>query len=120
MMFFAFGWCWPSGSGEEIWLYLYYPLGEGRGPLFEQTWIPSIQVCFMLSLGKIGPVLLEKKKMWKVYRRTDNRSSEKLTTLQVLQENKLLSVQRPYISGTGLILSTLYWDIWRNDSQSGH
>ena len=54
-------------------------------PLFEQTWIPLTQGCFVPSLVEIGPVVLEKKtKMWKVYRQTDrqttdDRWSEKLT-----------------------------------------
>ena len=29
-------------------------LWKGRGPSFEQTWIPFIQGCFMLSLFAIG------------------------------------------------------------------
>jgi hypothetical protein len=37
------------------------PLGEGQFPSFEQTWIPSPQGWFLLSLVKIGPVVLEKK-----------------------------------------------------------
>ena len=45
---------------------------KGRGPSFEQTWIPFTQGCFVPSLVEIGPAVLEKKfKMWKVYRRTD-------------------------------------------------
>ena len=48
----------------------YLPL-EKNGPLFEQTWIPFTQGCFVPSLVEIGPVVLEKKmKMWKVYRQT--------------------------------------------------
>ena len=46
------------------------PLGKGRGPSFEQTWIPFTQGCFVPSLVEISLVVLEKKlKMWKVYRR---------------------------------------------------
>ena len=37
------------------------PLGNGRGPSFEQTWIPFIQGCFVPSLVEIGSVVLEKK-----------------------------------------------------------
>ena len=49
------------------------PLGKGRGPSFEQTWIPFTQGCFVPSLVEIGPVVLEKKmKMWKVYDNDDN------------------------------------------------
>ena len=44
------------------------PLGKGRGPLFEQIWIPFTQRCIVPSLVEIGPVVLEKKmKTWKVY-----------------------------------------------------
>ena len=35
------------------------PLGIGRGPSFEQTWIP---LCFVSTLVKFGTVVLEKKK----------------------------------------------------------
>ena len=30
------------------------PLGKGRGPSFEQTWIPFTQRCFVPSLVEIG------------------------------------------------------------------
>ena len=50
------------------------PLGKGRGPSFEQTWILITQGCFVPGLVKIGPVVLEKIKMWKVYRQTDRRT----------------------------------------------
>ena len=39
----------------------YLHLEKGRGPSFEQTWILLTQGCFVLSLYKIGPVILEKK-----------------------------------------------------------
>ena len=55
------------------------PLEIGRGPLFEQTWIPFTQGCFGPILVEIGPVILEKKmKMWKVYRQTNSRTDERL------------------------------------------
>ena len=53
------------------------PLCEGRGPSFEQTWIPYTQgyMYFVPSLVEIGPVVLDKKmKMWKVFRQTDGRT----------------------------------------------
>ena len=51
----------------------YLPLAKGRAPLFEQTWIPFTQGCFVPSLVEIGPVVLEKKmKMWKVYDNDDD------------------------------------------------
>ena len=67
-----FGWHWLNGSGEEdIWIssmYFHYfvitlhlPLGKGRGPSFEQIWIPFTQGCSVPSLAEIGPVVLEKK-----------------------------------------------------------
>ena len=37
------------------------PLWKGRGPSFEQTWIPFTQGCSVPSLVEIGPVVLEKK-----------------------------------------------------------
>ena len=49
------------------------PLGKGRGPSFEQTWIPLIHGCFVPSLVEICPVVLEKKmKMWKIYDNDNN------------------------------------------------
>ena len=35
------------------------PLGKGRCPSFEETRIPFIQGCLLLSLVEIGPVVLE-------------------------------------------------------------
>ena len=44
------------------------------GPWFEQLWIVSILGYFVPLLFEIGPVVIEKKlKMWKVYRRSDDR-----------------------------------------------
>ena len=47
------------------------PLWERCGPSFAKTWIPFTQVCYVPSLVEIGLVVLEKMKIWKVYRRTD-------------------------------------------------
>ena len=47
------------------------PIGEWCGPSFGQTWIPSTQKCFVQSLDEIALVVLEKIRMWKVYRETD-------------------------------------------------
>ena len=41
-------------------IFLLSLLWNWRGPLFEQTWIPITQVCSVLSLVKISPVILEK------------------------------------------------------------
>ena len=86
MLSAKFGWNWSSGSWEEGFIKFCQcnftisplsPLGEERGPAFEQTWIPSTQGCFVPSLVEIGQVILEKKlKMWKVYRRTDRQTTD--------------------------------------------
>ena len=52
------------------------PLGEWQGPSFEKTWIPFTQEWFMPSLIEIGPVVLEKMKMWKVYSDNDNKDDD--------------------------------------------
>ena len=39
---------------------LLYPLGNGRGPSFEQTWIPITQRCFVSILVEIDHVALKK------------------------------------------------------------
>ena len=50
-------------------------LGEGDRRL--KTWISFTQGCFVLSLVKIGPVVLEKKmKMWKVYDNNNNNDDD--------------------------------------------
>jgi hypothetical protein len=46
-------------------LSLLSPLGEALSPSFEQTWIPFTKGWFVISLVKIGPVVLEKLKMEK-------------------------------------------------------
>ena len=44
------------------------PLRKGRGPSFEQIWIPFTRECFVLILVKISPEVLEKKILiWKVH-----------------------------------------------------
>ena len=75
---------WLSGSvdSEDFFYYFdkvfspfYYPPKRAEPP-FEQIWIPFYQECFVLSLVKIGPVVLErKKKMLK--NTTTMRSAEK-------------------------------------------
>ena len=46
--------------------------GEGRGPIFEQTWFPITAEFFVPSLVEIGSVVLERNmKMLKVFRQTD-------------------------------------------------
>ena len=41
------------------------PIGNGRGPIFEETGIPITHGCFVPSLVEIGPVVL-KEKIFKV------------------------------------------------------
>ena len=54
------------------------PLTKKRDPSFEQTGIPITQGCFVPSLVKIGPVVLEKKsKIGKVYRWTDGQTEDR-------------------------------------------
>ena len=42
-------------------------LRKGRGPLFEQTWIPFTQRWIIPSLVEIGPLVLEKKLFLNVF-----------------------------------------------------
>ena len=69
MLCAKFGWNWPNGSKKMIFKFLQCifaisllsPLWKGCDPSFEQTWIPFTQGSFMLSLVKIGPVVLKMK-----------------------------------------------------------
>ena len=62
------GWNLSSGSGEEdfsiLSMYFCYfeifPPWKGRGPSFEQIWIPFTQGCFVPSLVENGPLVLGK------------------------------------------------------------
>ena len=79
-----FGWNWPSGSGEEDFLNFVnvfllfgnFPLWKRAGPSLEQMWIPFIHGWFVPSLVEIGPVVLEKMKMWKVYGNDNNDNND--------------------------------------------
>ena len=67
MLCAKFGWKWPSGSAEEEFKSIFIisqlsPLWEGRGPSFEQTWIPLTKEYFVPSLVEIA-VVLEKKSL---------------------------------------------------------
>ena len=46
-------------------------LEKWQGLSFEQTWIPITHGCIVWRLVEIGPVALEKTKMWKVYKNDD-------------------------------------------------
>ena len=85
MLCAKFGWNWLSGSGQKdfyiLSLYFHYFIiispGKGQGPSFVQTWIPFNQWWIVPSLVEIGPVVLEKLKMWKVY---DNNNKNTTST----------------------------------------
>ena len=107
MLCAKFGWNWPSGSGDEDFKYLEYkitisilsPLGERRGPSFEQTWIPSTQGCFVTCLVEIGPVDLEKKsKIGKVHRQR-NRQTDTQTDKQTMDDRRSEKLTRAFSSG---------------------
>ena len=60
-------------------LSLLSPLEKRRGPSFEQTRISFTHGCSVLSLVEIASVVLEKKKMCKVYDKDDNNDDEQRT-----------------------------------------
>lgn len=84
MLFSKFSWNWHSGSGKENFQncqYIYAilissPLGKKRSPLFEQIWIPVTQGCVVISLVEICSVVLEKMKMWNIYRQTNGKTDD--------------------------------------------
>ena len=45
---------------------------EFNGSSYQQSWIPFTQGCFMPNLVEIGPVVLEKMKIWKIYDDNDD------------------------------------------------
>ena len=75
MLSAVFRWNWPSGSGNDYEIssvkFLnfvnYPPLGKGRGPSFEQIWIPFTQGYFVSCLVEIGNVVLGKKILKIIY-----------------------------------------------------
>ena len=72
-------WLWRSRIFyflNVLFLFHYLPLGKGMALYLNKlTWISFIQGCFVLSLVKIGQVVLEKKmKLRKVYRQTDGQT----------------------------------------------
>ena len=81
MLCAKYNWYWPTGSGEEDFknssMYFRYFViispWKRTGPFIWTNWIPFTQVCFVLSLVEIGPMVLEKKKkIWKVFNDDDN------------------------------------------------
>ena len=78
MLCVQFSWKWPSGSGSRkfkistMYFCDYLPLERGV-PLTCKTWISFTQRCVVPSLVEVGRVILEKIKIWKLYRRTDRR-----------------------------------------------
>ena len=68
MLCAKFSWNWPSGSGEDFWIFSMYfryfviiSPWKRAGPINWSTWIPFTQGCFVPSLVEIGSVVLEKK-----------------------------------------------------------
>lgn len=78
------------------------PLYRGGNPSFEQTWIVFTQWYFVSSKVKIGPVVLEKKKMkmWRVYNDNDRQGTyldqirKAHLKLTLRWANKRISVKR--------------------------
>ena len=77
-----FCWIWPSGSGENKNLNFvnvfslfanFLPLEKGGS-----SWIHSTKGCFVPSLIEVGPVIVEKMKMWKLYRQTDVQTDRRI------------------------------------------
>ena len=54
----------------------YLHIEKGSGPSLEKTWNYFTQGCFVTSLAELDPVVLEKMKMWKVYRQTGGQTTE--------------------------------------------
>ena len=66
----------------------------------------TTQGCFGPSLIEIDPVVLEKKmKMWKVYRQTDSRRSEKVISTFCFSELKIIMIMQlssPHVDRQGI------------------
>ena len=84
MLCAKFGWNWPSGSGEEDFLIssMYFRFfviispWKRAWPIIRTNWNSFAQECFVPSFVEIGSVVLAKKrKMWKVYRRSNERQA---------------------------------------------
>ena len=82
----AFGWNGLSCFGEEdfqISMYFHYFITifpwKRAGPFIWSTWIPFTHGCFVPSLVEIGSVVLQKMKMWKVYKKTDRQTDRQTT-----------------------------------------
>ena len=88
MLCAKFGWNWPSGSGENENVKNLKADGridDGRQIIrkaqlsYQLRWAKKGVALYLikLQLVEIGPVVLEKSQIWKVYRLTDDRLSEK-------------------------------------------
>ena len=113
----------PVVLGKEIFLilslyfryFLIISLGKGRGPSFEQTWIPFTQGCFVPSLVEIGSMVLEKKmKIWNVYDNANNddddNDDKRLTTDKFWSEKLCLLIGRHFSFMSRLRMVYLWWD----------
>ena len=68
----------------------YIKIISGRGPSFDQTWIPFTQGCFVPTLVEISPVVLEEKiQMWNVYDNDDNDNDNDRQRTNFDQKNSL-------------------------------
>ena len=98
------------------------PSRKRCGPLFQETWVPITQGCFVPSILEIGPVILEKMKMWKVYRqrdrRTDDKRSEKLTWAVSSDELKNQQQQNKHAHGPNCWTANLRNISWSATSLS--
>ena len=68
----------------------YLPLEKGKA-LHLKLWIPFTQVCFVPSLDDIGPVVLEKMKMWKF-------TTTLTTTTTTTTENWKILIREAHLS----------------------
>ena len=80
MLCVKFGWNWPSGSGEEDFKISIFCINIVRFVFFFIFVIisPLPQKCFVQSLTE----MVEKMKMWKVYRQSDRRTYDWLQPIR--------------------------------------
>lgn len=77
---------------------------RGWGTSFEQTRIPFIQSCYVLSLFQIGPVVYEKNRRWKCENLTKTTTTMMPPTTD---KGKFQSEKLTRAFGTGEIKSSL-------------
>ena len=85
--FCIWNWNISRASQNVVILVMINDIGKVRGPSFEETWVPITRGCFVPSLVKIGPVVLEKKsKIWKVYRQMDRQTDRQTDGRQAIRK----------------------------------